>query len=441
MLKSVRLPSFKYFASIKVISFILYCFALIFIMLFPLSLDGYYSSPENVSREKAGYVSIDYEPSEFNALLHRLFPDESFTQKPVSVFLTLERLSDFRPESGSIYVAGDIDLVWSKDSFPRNIKREHDFGFKPDLKLLSSDLSQDIILPGLRKNSDFYFQEVGKSSAPDGVTARRLSFGGTLDFDPSFESYPFDKQSITISQTFKSLKVADFSFLPQEPLIALSTRGTMGRYRLMENYNYFARLIVPSENDEIDGQIKDLVTDFSKWNKNDADVRLRDIDKKLCDIIPSSSPSLSNFSYPCLFNWLSMSRYESGFTIEFRGTPVQFVLRTLLPIELVLMVGVLSTFVSRKFADVRLAIPPTILLSLVFMQQSNVSDLPQSIYASYIDIVYYFAYLSAILLFVEAAVSTRVQHSSSSLLVTRATRFCVIMVVLLVTKVIFQLMK
>ena len=49
-----------------------------------------------------------------------------------------------------------------------------------------------------------------------------------------------------------------------------------------------------------------------------------------------------------------------------------------------------------SLGDVRLAIPTTALLTLIFLQQSYRADLPSLSYATFLDILYVYAYLVAI---------------------------------------------
>ena len=71
-----------------------------------------------------------------------------------------------------------------------------------------------------------------------------------------------------------------------------------------------------------------------------------------------------------------------------------------LPLAIVLLVVLISPYLEGSLADVRIAIPSTALLTLVFLQQGYRSELPPSPYLSYGDRLYAVSYLICIALFV-----------------------------------------
>jgi hypothetical protein len=67
---------------------------------------------------------------------------------------------------------------------------------------------------------------------------------------------------------------------------------------------------------------------------------------------------------------------------------------------LVLMgIALMSPFLPIQLGDVRLAIPTTILLTLIFLQLGYRQELPPQAYISYLDLLYMYAYLVAAVLF------------------------------------------
>ena len=57
----------------------------------------------------------------------------------------------------------------------------------------------------------------------------------------------------------------------------------------------------------------------------------------------------------------------------------------------------LTNYLSDKFRDFKLATPPTVLLTFIFMQNGYQAEIPQISYITFIDKLYYLSYLSAIL--------------------------------------------
>jgi hypothetical protein len=87
----------------------------------------------------------------------------------------------------------------------------------------------------------------------------------------------------------------------------------------------------------------------------------------------------------CLFN------YRSSFWPGF--------IKYVLPLAIIVLVVLISPYLDSSLGDVRLAIPTTALLTLVFLQQGYSAGLPQTPYLSYLDKLYAVAYLICIGLF------------------------------------------
>jgi hypothetical protein len=66
----------------------------------------------------------------------------------------------------------------------------------------------------------------------------------------------------------------------------------------------------------------------------------------------------------------------------------------------IVLVVLISPYLESSLGDVRLAIPSTALLTLVFLQQGYSDGLPQTPYLSYLDKLYAVAYLICIGLFI-----------------------------------------
>lgn len=88
----------------------------------------------------------------------------------------------------------------------------------------------------------------------------------------------------------------------------------------------------------------------------------------------------------CLFN------YRSSFWPGF--------IKYVLPMAIILLLVLVSPYLESSLGDVRLAIPSTALLTLVFLQQGYSAGLPQTPYLSYLDKLYAVTYLICIGLFI-----------------------------------------
>jgi len=71
----------------------------------------------------------------------------------------------------------------------------------------------------------------------------------------------------------------------------------------------------------------------------------------------------------------------------------------ILPLLVVIGIVIASPSLPGSLGDVRLAIPTTALLTLIFLQQSYRADLPSLSYTTFLDLLYIYAYLVSILFF------------------------------------------
>lgn len=75
-------------------------------------------------------------------------------------------------------------------------------------------------------------------------------------------------------------------------------------------------------------------------------------------------------------------------------------IKYVLPMAIIVLVVLISPYLESSLGDVRLAIPSTALLTLVFLQQGYSDGLPQTPYLSYLDKLYAVAYLICVGLFI-----------------------------------------
>ena len=79
-----------------------------------------------------------------------------------------------------------------------------------------------------------------------------------------------------------------------------------------------------------------------------------------------------------------------------------------LPLAIVLLIVLISPYLEGSLSDVRIAIPSTALLTMVFLQQGYRAELPPSPYLTYLDRLYAVSYLICVLLFILFAWSSNV---------------------------------
>lgn len=80
----------------------------------------------------------------------------------------------------------------------------------------------------------------------------------------------------------------------------------------------------------------------------------------------------------------------------------------LLPLIIILLIVLISPYLESSLGDIRIAVPSTALLTLVFLQQGYVANLPPSPYLTYLDRLYAVSYLICVSLFTLFAWSSNV---------------------------------
>jgi hypothetical protein len=84
-----------------------------------------------------------------------------------------------------------------------------------------------------------------------------------------------------------------------------------------------------------------------------------------------------------------------------------------LPLAIILLVVLISPYLEGSLGDVRIAIPSTALLTLVFLQQGYSAGLPPSPYLTYLDRLYAVSYLICLSLFVLFAWSSNLYERTT----------------------------
>ncbi|MFM7266296.1 MAG: hypothetical protein ACKOZW_12045 [Cyanobium sp.] len=100
------------------------------------------------------------------------------------------------------------------------------------------------------------------------------------------------------------------------------------------------------------------------------------------------------------YQWLG-SEKDSAYSqlalrISFGTDLVAAFLKWILPLLIVMIVVVLAPSLEGSLDDIRLAIPSTALLTLVFLQQTYRSELPATPYPTFLDQLYAYSYLVAV---------------------------------------------
>lgn len=178
------------------------------------------------------------------------------------------------------------------------------------------------------------------------------------------------------------------------------------------------RLILPIAPSAINPEFSEGIFEYSYEKMNAYDPVLLD-----CDLGDGKIYSVCNWIEMLSRNEYSTEAYEdknnenyysaqqnySLVLSEFgglkRSIPSSFT-RYIVPILFsVLVLSITDQLSSKESWEIKIAIPPTVLLTLIFMQNTYHSVIPQIAYITWLDQLYLIAYLAAIIMLINAIVS------------------------------------
>ncbi len=104
--------------------------------------------------------------------------------------------------------------------------------------------------------------------------------------------------------------------------------------------------------------------------------------------------------YPTGFGRMASAAFPAiRLDIAYNTEPFVAFINYIFPLLVLVGIALISPFLPAQLGDVRLAIPTTILLTLIFLQLGYRQELPPQAYLSYLDWLYMYAYIVAAVLF------------------------------------------
>lgn len=205
-------------------------------------------------------------------------------------------------------------------------------------------------------SSESFFEDSDKN------LVRIVDFSGTLRFFPNLHYFPFDHQNIMIALE-SSLGDADTIRLIPESIGFSEEHGVKG----VQGYRI--------DQSDITEKVIIYGSDFARTNLDKA-IQKSYVDRAIFRFNLNSS----------LFSSLSVY---------------------VIPLAIVVFLAIASVLVPNVFWEVKLVIPPTALLTLVFMQSSYQAKIAQMHYPVILDILYLSGYTLCLVSFVGSMISTR----------------------------------
>ena len=364
----------------------------------------YQYKPERLNRLEKLIASSNQRESDFKE-----------ASSPMYVDIDVERVRNIDLTDKTAYVSGIIKGVWSAE---QSLSKG---GIGPKTSYASSrienemaaeDLMNDIEVMGLIKDDFFEYKKVSHQKLKGKTGYYYVSeykFAGNCIFEPSLSDYPVDKQYIEIALRHKKLPSYRLKLKTiRTPKNALPSDLYVQNFRISGLGNKDSYVVMPEDED-----LKSYLVEGEATEKTE--VRARNNAKKMNSIY------FSNESGPA-----SIALWEIELTRQLSTTWLRYVF----PVSLLLIALVITSYIPAKFTEVRLAIPPTVLLSLVFLQQGSTEGIPDLGKPMLLDYYYLMAYIATLISFFEFIFSAHHgddERNPKNLTVKRLSRICVML--------------
>ena len=332
---------------------------------------------------------------------------------PMFIDIEVERVRDINLANKTAYVSGIIKGVWSAEA---SVSRG---GIGPKRSYASSrienamaaeDLMNEIEVAGLIKDDFFEYKRISHQRLQGKAGYYYVSeykFAGNCIFEPSLSDYPIDKQYIEIALSHRKLPSYRLKLKAiKAQKNALPSDLFVQNFRISEISNRESYIELPEDND-----LKEYLVKGTGWEriKGRAKNRTSEI----------NDAYFSNERGPA-----SVAAWRIELTRQLSTTWLRYVF----PVSLLLIALVITSYIPTKFTEVRLAIPPTVLLSLVFLQQGSTQGIPDLGKPMLLDYYYLMAYVATLVSFFEFIFSAHYsndERNQKNLTIKRLSRITI----------------
>lgn len=340
------------------------------------------------------------------------------------VKVDIEKVKDIDLSAKTVYVAGKVSGTWVPGSIGlRSIAKSGEYNSLRFKGYENQDLMEDMFFPDIIEDDFYTYERIlfnklkGKSGKE--VFASEYRFSGNLNFSPDLAAFPFDSQSIKLAFQHKVLPSYMLKVKALKPAISLgaSEDFLVGSYRVsapfaMPSYvrlpysESLGRLFAFNGSKASDSALLKKVLGAEKGLAREQGLQVAGG----ADVPLLRKAFFSNEAGP---------HSVASVVMPIKRQVATTWLKSIFPVSLSLLVLVISSYIPESLAEVRLAMPPTILLSLVFMQQSSHDGLPELAYPIQLDYFYLLAFVVTLLNFFEAILISYFESARSSLAVKR----------------------
>ena len=326
----------------------------------------------------------------------------------VYIYFDINKIKDVDLTEKTIYISGKVAGTWVPDSIGKtSIANSSEYNSLKFDKYQEEDLMRDMVIPNMIIDDFFTYEKVlfNKLKSRNGgdVFASEYRFSGNLNFPPDLRDFPADMQNVELSIQHKILPSHMLKLVALRPSINLGNIHDflVGSYKVSSPKSLKSYVQLPYS----DALFKYFSFESTKNSDIilsrlvlEAEAGLNSINTNHESSENSGLKNIKRVYFSRSSGPLSTAAIDIPLTRQISTTWF----KSIFPVALSLIALVVASYIPYKFSEVRLAIPPTILLSLVFMQQASHDGLPEVAYPILLDYFYLLAYLVTLLMFSES---------------------------------------
>ena len=372
-LKKFRRFTLLSFITLSIVSFLLISFFSVFV---PYIFSEYKSDGAINQRYETNindyYDDIEVKVKDFrNAFYKNKYESWQRPTENVNINIQVDDISRINEQNSSIRIKGRINVIWHPQKSIKNIYLEE----SDIIKQYREDFLQNSYL-NFASTEEQFFQKIASYEKEDGFKKVIYRFEGEFPLVRNLSKFPFDSATWEI-RVITDLNAASISTTSDAQQIVFPSYA-INAYEFND---------LQCENGDKDFYAACPIDELKVLNN-----------------YPSAAYSDSkneNYAF-AVMDYAAIYGVRGGL----RRSVISSFTRYLVPIIFGLLVlSMTDQLSSREAWEIRVAIPPTVLLTLIFMQNSYHQQLPQISYLTWLDQIYLIGYTASSLMLFNAVIN------------------------------------
>ena len=310
---------------------------------------------------------------------------------PTYITINVNDLFDFDEKTSSIYARGTIKAEWDDDSVQNFEGNPSDFLKLNLIKRTKQDVLSTTELNFYDSENQIYKKIALNNSNKNKVSL--YSFSGRFKVEEDFRRFPFDQTNLRIILSSR-LNVPDIYLWN---LIYSDVYEDAFRHRA-----FFHIPVQCYTDDWYEDSYKDENGELPKWYGCAYD-KFR-VSSSTTNAVDNDDNLSSNSEFNDALEKLNFYP-NSILELTLKRSVSSSFFRYILPLLTGVSVLILTENLTNKYQEIKVATPPTVLLTFIFMQNGYQNEIPQLSYVTYMDKLYFLSYFLAILQLANALVS------------------------------------